>query len=97
MTVPLYWMVFKLEEIWCERLERHEKTEYHKEAVLKLTTMQGPSIIAQLNSETRRTQATRRNMLLKQLSSLKYLLRQGLPIRGHKECRQSYSTAETSE
>ena len=32
-----------------ELLEWHEKTECHKKAVLKLTTMQGPSIITQFN------------------------------------------------
>ena len=59
-----------------EHLERHEKTECHKGAVLKLTTMQGP----QHNSETRRTQATCRNMLLKQLSSLKYYYGRDYPF-----------------
>ena len=47
--------------------------------------MQGPSPIALLSSEARRTQAIHRSMLLKQLSSLTFLLRKGLCIRGHKE------------
>ena len=68
-----------------ERLECHEKSGCHREAVLKLKGMQGQSPIALLSSEARRTQANHRRMLLKQLSSLKFLLRQGLSIRGHKE------------
>lgn len=49
--------------------------------------MQGPSVITQLNSEAIRTQTMDRSMLIKQLSGLKYLLRQGLYIyvRGHTE------------
>ena len=68
-----------------ERFERHEKSESHKEAVLKLKSMQAPSVIAQLSTHACRDQAEHRSMLLKQLHSLRYLLRQGLPIRGHKE------------
>ena len=34
-----------------------------------------------VSSAEQRDQETRRNMLLKQLESLRYLLRQGLPIR----------------
>ena len=68
-----------------EQLERHQKSECHREAVLKLQSMQGPSVITQLDSATKRIQATRRSMLLKQLSSLQFLLRQGQSIRGHTE------------
>ena len=42
-------------------------------------------MIEQLSSDAKRTQATRTSMLLKLLSSLRFLLRQGLAIRGHKE------------
>ena len=68
-----------------ERFERHEKSESHKEAMLKLKSMRAPSIIMQLSTQACRDQAECRSMLLKQLHSLHYLLRQGLPIRGHKE------------
>ena len=49
-----------------ERLERHEKSECHREALHKLNTcsLQGPSVITQLNSEARRTQAVHRRMLI---------------------------------
>ena len=65
-----------------ERFKRHEKSASHKELVFKLKSMQGPSIITQLSA---RNQAEHQSMLLKQLQSLKFLLRQGLPIRGLKE------------
>jgi len=36
-----------------------------------------------LNLQTQKVQASRRNALLKQLDAVKFLLRQGLPFRGH--------------
>ena len=47
--------------------------------------MKQPTITAQLNSQAEREQKENRDMLLKQLSSLRYLARQGLAIRGHSE------------
>ena len=47
--------------------------------------MKQPTITAQLNSQAKREQKENRDMLLKQLSSLRYLARQGLAIRGHSE------------
>ena len=78
-------MVFKTGRKGRERLECHEKSECHREAVLKLKGMQDPSPITLLSSEARHTQAIHRSMLLKQLSSLKFLLRQGLSIRRQKK------------
>ena len=60
-----------------QRIECHEKSECHREAILKLKSMQDPSPIVWLSSEARCTQANHRSMLLKQLSSIKFLLRQG--------------------
>ena len=42
-------------------------------------------MISQLSNQAKQEQKLNRNMLLKQLSSLRYLLRQGLAIRGHVE------------
>lgn len=47
--------------------------------------MQQPSIGAQLSENVRSEQERNRKMLMKQLSSLQYLLRQGLALRGHDE------------
>ena len=68
-----------------ERFRRHEITDCHKEAVLKLNGLHGPTVLDQVSSEAAKTRAENRAMLLKVLSSLKFLLRQGLAIRGHKE------------
>ena len=68
-----------------ERFEQHQMSECHKKALLKLKSMQGPSVIQQLDTQAFCTQATNRSMLLKELSSLKLLLKQGLAICGHNE------------
>ena len=61
-----------------ERLGRHESSECHKEVCLKLA-----SLMEQLSSQVKKTRNENRTMLLKQLSSMKFLIRQGLAIRGH--------------
>ena len=50
---------------------------------MKFNASKGPSVVEIANTELLKTQEIRRSMLLKQLSSLKFLLRQGLAIRGH--------------
>ena len=73
---------------WKKALERfhiHETSDCHKEAMLKLCSAQAPTIIEQLSSEASKTRAENRRMLMKVLSSLRFLLRQGLAIRGHRE------------
>lgn len=47
--------------------------------------MRGPSVVTLLSNSLQRDQAVRRGMLLKHLNSLRFLLRQGLALRGHKE------------
>ena len=44
-----------------------------------------PTVISMANLLAKKDQETRRNMLLKQLKYLRYLLRQGLAIRGHND------------
>lgn len=68
-----------------ERFERHQLSKCHKEAQLKLKSLQAPSVMEQVMSQVQKNQAENRGLLLKQLSSLQFLLRQGLAIRGHKE------------
>lgn len=50
---------------------------------MKLKASRGPSVVAVANSGYALTQERRRSLFLKQLTSLKLLLCQGLPIRGH--------------
>ena len=52
-----------------ERFECHQVSDCHREAQLKLKSMQAPTIMDQLVS-----QSENRSMLFKQLSSLKFLL-----------------------
>jgi len=50
---------------------------------LKLKASRGPSVVAIASSGFAKTQEWRRAMFLKQLSSIKSILHQGLAIRGH--------------
>ena len=68
-----------------ERFKIHEQSLGHKEAVMKLSHTNQPTVDAQLSSQHARDQTLRRGNFLKQLSSLRLLLRQGLAIRGHEE------------
>ena len=68
-----------------ERFEQHAQSSSHKEALLKIELLEQPTIVSQLNSQQKKEQKIRREMLLITLSSLKFLVRQGLPVRGHEE------------
>ena len=68
-----------------ECFNHHESSECHREAQLKIRSMKAPCIATQLSSQVNSTQARNKKMLLKQLSSLRFLLREGLAIRGHNE------------
>ncbi len=68
-----------------ERFNEHEKCEAHKEAVRNFLAKKHTPINAQINAQANADQERRRAALLKELSSLKFLLRQGLAIRGHDE------------
>ena len=68
-----------------ERFEQHAQSNVYKEALLKIELMEQPTVIAQLNSMLKRDQAARREFLIVTLSSLKFLVPQGLPTRGHEE------------
>ena len=52
---------------------------------MKLKSMQALTIMNQLVSQAKKDQAENKSMLLEQLSSPKFLLRQGLAIRGHND------------
>ena len=65
----------------------HEKfsSDVHKEAILKIQLTKQKSVDAVMNSQVVVNQRIHRQMLIKQLSSLKFLLKQGLAVRGHEE------------
>ena len=62
---------------------KHEASLGHHEALLKVNNTQ--DISAQLNAAHKDNLKVRRIGLMKQLSSLRYLLRHGLAVRGHKD------------
>ena len=66
-----------------ERFHKHESSQIHAEACMKVKNVVDVSVMLSDNIQIQ--QQMRRKMLLKQLSSLKFLLRQGLVLRGHTE------------
>ena len=73
---------------WKKAIERYNQHVYfgsHREAVMKIELLKQDSIHALLSQQAMNDQKLHREMLIKQLSSLQYLLRQGVPIRGHDE------------
>ena len=68
-----------------ERFKQHAHSSSHRECLMKIEQMKKPGIDAQLSKQLKESQHFHRKMLMIQLSSLRYLLRQGLAIRGHDE------------
>ena len=66
-----------------KRFREHEVCHMHTESYMKLKSLQQKSVANQLSNLKTAEQKCNREILCKVLSSLKYLLRQGLPIRGH--------------
>ena len=69
-----------------QRFITHEKSEMHREAVLKLAAKSsGVDVSAQVNKQYEAEKKNNRTMFFKLLGSIRYLARQGLPFRGHHE------------
>ena len=70
-----------------ERCREHEKSAMNSEVVMKLAAIKNKScgIGAQLSSQLLTDQRYHQEMLMKLLGSIKYLARQRLPLRGHRE------------
>ena len=68
-----------------ERFCGHERSHGLKEACLKYPSLKQTAVNIQLDAQAESDQRLRRKSFLIQLSSLRYLLRQGLSIRGHEE------------
>jgi len=66
-----------------EKFTAHESCSTHKEALLKWYSIRKPSISQQISRKNAEIQAVRREGLLKQLSAMRFLLRQGIALRGH--------------
>lgn len=68
-----------------EKFRSHSHCSAHAESVLKCQMLETAPISQQLSSQLQKEQSYRRQALLKQLHCLRFLLRQGLAIRGHTE------------
>jgi hypothetical protein len=66
-----------------ERFKEHEKSYCHRHAVAACEALSRQTVVAMMNIGFEKDQEIRRQMLLKQLCCLRYLMRQGLPVRGH--------------
>ena len=75
-----------------QKFREHESSVMHKEAILKLAATKSTTrgIGAQLSAQHDADQRHHRQMLMKLLSCIKYLARQGLPFRGHYEDVESF-------
>ena len=68
-----------------QKYRAHSQCDAHREAVLKCQMIQSTPINSMLSTQAKKIQQDRRQALLKQLNCLRFLLRQGLAIRGHDE------------
>ena len=68
-----------------ERFKQHSKSVLHREAMMKICQMNSPTIDAQLSCQVKQAQDLHFKHFLVLLSSLKFLSRQGLAVRGHDE------------
>ncbi|XP_003389518.1 PREDICTED: zinc finger MYM-type protein 1-like [Amphimedon queenslandica] len=65
--------------------KKHERSQLHREAVVKIVLQQQPSVATQLSRQSEKDHKHRQAMLMKVLQSIKLLARQGLAIRGHSD------------
>ena len=68
-----------------EKFTIHESCSTHRETKLKWNNVRKPSIRQQVDTQVAKVQAIRIKGLLKQLSAIRFLLRQGIAVRGHSE------------
>jgi Domain of unknown function (DUF4371) len=67
------------------RFAKHESGKVHNDCVYLVKQQQKPTVAARLSLVHEKQQRERRKMFLVQVECVKYLLRQGLAIRGHAE------------
>ena len=70
----------------CKKFHQHSLSDLHKEAVLKIELMnQQDNVFTLIQKNLASDQQSHPEMLLRQISSLKFLLKQGLAIRGREK------------
>lgn len=65
--------------------KKHERSQLHKEAVMKIVLQQQPSFATQLFRQSKKDHKYWQAMFMKVLESIKLLARQGLAIHGHSD------------
>jgi len=73
-----------------ERFDKHEHSACHSHAVNQLHQLQRPSVCAQLSQQKLIEQAGFRSTLVQLFSTVRFLARQALPLRGHVEENGNY-------
>jgi len=75
-----------------ERFRSHEHSELHKEGIMKLTAFSdyNQNVVVQLNKQVNDEMKKARSSLMVIFTSLKFLSRQGLAIRGHEELTSNF-------
>ena len=63
----------------------HQSSVQHRFAVYQLVSLKAPSIGSQLDNGNKKQQQAARKSVIKIFTSVRYLLRQGLALRGHTE------------
>ena len=71
------------------KFKNHSASSAHAEAMMRWQLQERVPINAQLNTQIEKMQSVRRKALLKQLQCLRFLLRQGLSLRGHTETEEN--------
>ena len=69
------------------KFSRHESSACHRHAIMQLQQAKAAPINAQLSAQKAAEQASSREALLAVFSSVRFLARQGLALRGHDECQ----------
>jgi hypothetical protein len=67
------------------RFRKHESSKVHADCVYLVNQQQKPTVLTRLNLTHQNQQAQRRRTLLIQVECIRYLLRQGMALRGHVE------------
>ena len=68
-----------------EQFQKHTQSQPYKQAMMHFEHLKQPSIDSQLNSQCKASQKLHQKMLQVLISSIKYLVRQGLALRGHED------------
>ena len=68
-----------------KKFTQHTQSDLHKESILKVELLKQDSVSTLLNKQAMAEQKQHQDQLLRQLSSLRFLLRQGLAVRGHED------------